>query len=226
MTAVRLLLGTPLVLLLPGGAVTAALFAPQTLRTGARMQYSLALSLVIAIGLGLVLNVTPWGLQRQSWIIALGGVTLIALVLAQVRWWRTPPVAASRSVGPRMRDLVLLGLAGAVLVAALAIAVVGDIYAGGPGYSQLWIERAAPADTNEVRLGIRAEEPAMTAYRLQLAVDGTVFKEWPSIPLVQGQVWEATATVPESENGPGEVEAILTRSDTPQSPYRRVVLRP
>ena len=54
--AVRLILGIPLVLFVPGRAVTVVLFAPRTLGAGERALYSLALSLVIAVVSGLALT--------------------------------------------------------------------------------------------------------------------------------------------------------------------------
>src|SRR5437899_947045 len=61
----------PLVLVLPGYALTSALFPRQVLGVPERVVFSLALSLVIVILGGLVLNFTAFGLHASSWSVLL-----------------------------------------------------------------------------------------------------------------------------------------------------------
>ena len=63
----QLLLGLPLVLVLPGYALTAALFPHGALGGADRALFTLGLSLCAAILCGFVLNRTPWGLRPESW---------------------------------------------------------------------------------------------------------------------------------------------------------------
>ena len=74
----------PLVFILPGYALTCALLP--TVKFGAeRFVLSLGLSLAAVIVGGLLLNLTPFGLQTDSWAILLGGITLGASAVAIVR---------------------------------------------------------------------------------------------------------------------------------------------
>ena len=76
---IRIAATLPLVILLPGYALTSALFARQTTELPIGLLLSVGLSLAITILEGLLLNLTPWGLQATSWALALGGTILIAL---------------------------------------------------------------------------------------------------------------------------------------------------
>jgi uncharacterized membrane protein len=100
---VRVLLGLPLVLFLPGYAFVAALFpeageGPALDEDGAdestrergidgieRVALSFGLSIAISPLLGLVLNFTPWGIRLVPILVTLGGFTLVSTAVAAVR---------------------------------------------------------------------------------------------------------------------------------------------
>src|SRR3954468_21171576 len=84
--AVRVLVALPFVLVLPGLALTAALFPTGALDVAERLLFSLGLSLAITALGGLVLQLTPWGLRPASWALLLGLVTLAAGAAAFLRW--------------------------------------------------------------------------------------------------------------------------------------------
>src|SRR5712692_8392038 len=75
----------PLVLVLPGYALTSALFPNRSLGVAERLVFSLSLSLIIVILGGLALNWTPFGLRPGSWAVLLSGITLAAGAVALVR---------------------------------------------------------------------------------------------------------------------------------------------
>jgi len=72
----------PLVLLLPGYAITAALFPKGAIGVSERLLLSLGLSICVTALGGVILNWTPWGLQPASWAVLLGGITLCASLIA------------------------------------------------------------------------------------------------------------------------------------------------
>jgi len=102
---VRLALGLPLVLFLPGYAVVATLFpeegeSPVTAdedsnstsgRAGIdgieRIALSFGLSIAVVPLVGLVLNFTPWGIQLVPIMVSLSGLTLGLIALAAKRRW-------------------------------------------------------------------------------------------------------------------------------------------
>jgi len=110
-TPLRVVLGLPLVLFLPGYALVAALFPeegegppePDTDAEGEdsegadpeeggegidgieRVALSFGLSIAVVPLLGLVLNFTPWGIRLVPILVAVGGFTLVATAVAARR---------------------------------------------------------------------------------------------------------------------------------------------
>src|SRR5258708_16677585 len=92
----RTLLVLPFLLVLPGYALTAALF-PNQIGLAERLLLTLALSISVTVVSGLLLNLTAWGLQGTTWIVWLGGITIAACMLALARRQRylTPNLAVN-----------------------------------------------------------------------------------------------------------------------------------
>src|SRR5690348_6500277 len=80
------ILAWPLVLVLPGYMLTAALYHKRSLDASHRLLLTLGLSLAIDILSGLILNVLPAGLQATSWVTLLGLLTVVfSLLVAYLR---------------------------------------------------------------------------------------------------------------------------------------------
>ncbi|EMA70005.1 DUF1616 domain-containing protein [Halorubrum kocurii] len=109
-TPIRSVLAVPLVLFLPGYAIVAALFpeageraadgdetdkSPQANGPGLTYVERAALSFGVSVAVvpltGLVLNVTPFGIQLAPVLFSVAGLTLAAAVLAQYRRLQLPP---------------------------------------------------------------------------------------------------------------------------------------
>jgi len=112
-TPIRVVLGLPFVLFVPGYAFIAALFpeagesptaeedaddgmdAPDAGdRSGIdgieRVALSFGLSIAIVPLIGLVLNFTPWGIRLVPILVSVSGFTLIAVAVAAIRRWELP----------------------------------------------------------------------------------------------------------------------------------------
>ncbi|WP_276257991.1 DUF1616 domain-containing protein [Haloglomus litoreum] len=110
-TPLRIVLGLPFVLFVPGYAFVAALFpeagegpvdeeledpeAVEASRDGGidgieRVALSFGLSIAIVPLIGLVLNFTPWGIRLTPIMVAVSGFTLVAVALGAVRRWELP----------------------------------------------------------------------------------------------------------------------------------------
>ncbi len=118
----RVLAGVPLVLVLPGYALTAFGLPARSPRGFSpvlwRGLWRVGLSLAVAVLGGLVLNLTPAGLTRVSWAILLAGVTILAL--AVTAWLRN---SSPRHSSPRSgRGWRPTGVTAGYAVAALALA--------------------------------------------------------------------------------------------------------
>ena len=220
----------PLVLVLPGYALTSAAFPRREFGIPERLIFSLALSLVILVLGGLLLNLTPWGLRTGPWAVLLGGITLGACAAAFVRR-RGQSISTSGwlragNIGLNFRQGLLLGLAGLIVCGAVAVSIIGAERQPYPGFTQLWILPAGGANAkNAVSLDVSNMESTTMEYRLTVNVDGKVVREWPSIDLNPNEKWEATLLLPQTgQAGTAKVEADLYRADAPTTIYRHVVL--
>lgn len=115
-TPLRVVLGLPFVLFVPGYAFIAALFpeagespieddeptgddaGDETSGAGdrsgidgiERVALSFGLSIAIVPLIGLVLNFTPWGIRLVPILVSVSGFTLIAVAVAAIRRWELP----------------------------------------------------------------------------------------------------------------------------------------
>lgn len=118
-TPLRIVLGLPFVLFLPGYAFIAALFPEEgespvaeddELEAGAldgdepegylarrggidgieRVALSFGLSIAVVPLIGLVLNFTPWGIRLVPILLSVSGFTLVMVAVAAVRRWELP----------------------------------------------------------------------------------------------------------------------------------------
>lgn len=95
----RVVAGVPLVLVLPGYALSAVAL-PDRVRPAyisAAVWHGMwiaGLSLATAVLGGLLLNLTPTGLTRTGWTVTLAGTTLVALAAAAIMRTRRLPAAA------------------------------------------------------------------------------------------------------------------------------------
>jgi uncharacterized membrane protein len=224
--AVQLLFTLPLVLWLPGYALTAALFPGHWPGTAERIAMSLGLSLVLAILGGLALEWAGLDLRAASWAVLLGNTALLASLVALVRRWRTPVIAESSSravLAPR--EAILLGAAALVVAGALLVAREGAARQRATAFTQLWVLPAGPADSGRVRLGVANHEQHETRYSLRVTAGGTAIESWPLITLGPGEQWEGSIAL-SSAPPAAPLEAMLYRLDVPEQAYRRVVFWP
>jgi len=138
----RVLLGGAFVLLLPGYALTAALFprqetveseasgrlAPGSLFGLERLVFAVGLSIVAVPLLSLFLNFTQWGINSQSVFLTLLWFVLVTTGVAAIRRLRVPPTERFRlPVGEVVAGLTRTGPATAVIgmLFVLSIATAG-----------------------------------------------------------------------------------------------------
>src|SRR5262245_30538446 len=239
--ALRLLLGLPLALVLPGYALMSALFPRRTLGGVERTLFTLSLSLSTVILCGFVLNRTPWGLRPESWAVILSDVVLGGSLIAFARRHLIPagspseahdqpaptaqPETAARphlSLG--VGQSMLFGLAIAVIAGSVLLARGEAALRPAPDIIQLWMLPVDQVESPRLRIGVNSVGQAAGVFRLQIERDGYIVREWPSLSIVQGQRWEETRTLDGRQPGSGSFEARLYRSEQPNVVYRRVAL--
>lgn len=183
------LLLLPMVLFLPGYALSAALFPPDTISRGERTVYALALS-VSAAALGGLLWQFAFGLGRGAWAFLLALITLAACAVAQRRRTRLPAPGRkrrqpSRPSSERRREARLelpTAIAAVVAVgaaiAAIAIAVDGlQEQRAESHFSALWVVPQGIASEG-VEVGVMNHQGAVHDYRLEVEVAGEEIQHW------------------------------------------------
>ena len=188
----RAFLAMPLVLVLPGYALTRALFRDKEPGLVERTVLALGLSIVTAGLVSLLLYVTPFELTLGSWAAGLALVTVGAVIADSAR--ASVGADEPRSVLPhparllpRSPAIVALGLASAGLVAAAVVLARTPLSSpAARGYTALWLTRDphSPAAI----LGVRSEEHERTRYVLQLVLPTRVTRR--HLALSPGQTWQ------------------------------------
>lgn len=221
----RIVLTIPLVLILPGYAITAALFPEPPLRMPHRVLLTLSLSIAATIGGGFALNATRWGLNTGPFAALLAGVTILAASIAFSRRSATGGEVAREGMGLRPYQWLLFGLAVVVVGLALHVARTGAIEQPSPGFTQLWLLPSTDGNQSTVRLGIANMEGEAVTYSLRVREGNAVIAEWPALALSSGGTWETVVQLPNPQGGSEPVEALLYRANAPDTVYRRVVLQ-
>jgi Protein of unknown function (DUF1616) len=218
--AFGLLFGLPLALVLPGYALLAAEAPGGTLGTAERLTFSVGGSIALSVLGGFALNGTSWGLRAASWALLLGGLTLVACVVALIRRHAIAPAPATKRACLRPRDAGLFGLAALVAAGAFALAINSAAQPTTDGFTQLWML----PDGQNVRIGVQNMEAQPMRYSAELAVGKQIVGHWDTVELQAGARWEAVEPLPTHTPGT-TVELRLYRLDDPKTVYRRVTLK-
>jgi len=208
---------------LPGCAVTAALFASGTLGGLARTTLSLGLSLALAAIGAVLLNLAPGGIQAGTWALLLGGVTILGCIGASLRGPRyggTEAGAARGTVGsPRelLVSTVLLALAAILAVGAVGLSATTAQDLNQASFTQFWLLPTKRED--ELVVGIRNADERPLEGRLVVLAGETQLEERNLIHLEPGRTLEFDIDVGDvASNVP--VVAVLYRLDDPTTPHR------
>lgn len=222
LAALRTPLALPLVLLLPGYAIVAALFRPDALRPSELVMLSLALSIASTIFTGLLLAALSVRLTAPPWMDLLAAITVAAGVRASVRGHARDLVAPRL----RLRALEAVALAGALLLVSGA-AVLGFTPLAPPkatpGTSSLWLV-PAPGGADAACVGVINQELKTTSYTVAVDVAGKPAASFGPFTLAAGGSWTRVVSV---KPGRPVVTATLRKAGSaPTAPaYRNVAIR-
>lgn len=209
---VRVLLGTPFLLLFPGYAVVSALYPKNDFEATERLIYGMGLSLVFIPSLGILLNWSPYGLNLTSTIVSLFSIMILFTVIS--RWRRV-------RVAPEERFRAELSLASflewcsnerktAVGCAIILILVVtGGSYLGthqhGDQFTEFYLVEGENLEqgSNTVTIGIANHEGKAENYAVKVLLDGRELEKIESISLKPKESWQDSVSFqiePGSEN--------------------------
>lgn len=221
---VRLVAAAPLCVLLPGYAITAAVFAPAPLGRSQVLLFSVGLSLTTLATGGLVLHLLPGGVRGASWATLLFGVVFAGCAIAARRRPKPRRASLPRQT-PRLRPTHGALLLGAVLctIAALALSWSPLPAENVVGYTQLWMLPAPGSEGAGVRIGVGSAERRSLAYRLEVRQQDGGAPVSSRLVLEPGQKSVRVVGVRGRSPGvPVRVTALLYREDRPGKVYRRV----
>jgi uncharacterized membrane protein len=223
-----LLFALPLALLLPGYALSAAIFARRRVGPTQLAVLSLGLSLcVLALG-ALLLNYLPGGIGPVSWAVLLALVALNGCRVAALR--RPAKKAPARRARPRLRlTAASIGfLAGALLCTAAALALSFTTMSAkhADGYTALWLLPPTPAGAaaGGARVGVDNEQQQRTSYILRVRIGGEPGEMVRSFSLdpAETRVLKLAPTPRRPSGAPTRVSAELFLQRNPEHVFRRV----
>jgi hypothetical protein len=220
-----IVLSVPLVLFLPGFALTVILFPSKSLGIVERLLLSLGLSVALTALLGLLLNVTPWGLQASSlWIALLSCLAVEAVLILFFRrnWW-IDSIGIPGGFNFNARQWVLMALAAVITLMAVRVASAPAPQEGMAGYTMLSIEAAPMPDA--VRVSVQSDEFQTTSYHIRYQYND-ILRDGPSFRLQPGESWDKTVPLPKTQWNGSSFTVLLYRLDSPDTIYRRVVWWP
>jgi uncharacterized membrane protein len=217
---VALVFAVPLLLFLPGYAITAAAFTRRALPRPQLLLLSIALSIATLVLGSLVLNYIG-GIHPLSWALLLLLVVFTACRVAAVR--RGASSGGLRLPRPRLGRLEAAMLIGAVAAAAVALVLASTTVPADDalGYTQLWILPQPDSAGSKAQVGVRSQQQTSVDYDLRVRIGSDVLLRR-SFRLAPGETRLVKLRAPPSTRGTVPVIATLLRHNRPTKVYRRV----
>ncbi len=231
--ALRIILGLPIVLFIPGYILLSALFPNRGSLSGIeRITFSIGLSIAVAVIIGVILNFTPWGITIYPLLISF---TIFIVVIVFVAWYRslqsyeelsiTVNINLSRWQEMTGLDKILsLSLVIAVMIALGSISYVIAV----PKHEQLFTEfyilslegkaedypkHVVLGEPAEINIGIVNHEDIVTSYLVDIRINGIENSQVSTEELANGEKWEEIVSfIPQSSGAGQKVEFWLYRT--------------
>jgi uncharacterized membrane protein len=247
---IRIILGLPLVLFLPGYALIATLFPRKDDLDGIeRVALSFGLSIAITPLLGLALNYTPFGIRLTPILIVLSIFTIALAISAWARRSKIPegdrflvdfgaafeavkePFKATDTKIDRILSVVLIisiVLALSVTVYVIVVPKEGEkfteFYVLGPGgMADDYPTNLTVGEKGEVITGVVNHEYANTSYQLEVILNGELIDE-KSIVLTHNETWEGPFTFKLKKAGEDQKLEFLLYKEGVKEVYRSLHL--
>jgi uncharacterized membrane protein len=221
-TVIRLLVGIPLLLFIPGLLVTVALFPKRgDLKPLERVSLSIVVSIVVTIADGVLLLLTI-GLNFASVLVSmLIIVALLALTsLLRVRNLPESDRLAVQNIGNPSRGIVVV-VALFVVVALIGVIFASSIKSDQENFSEFYVldengktldypKNVTAGDTGRVIVGITNHETNTDTYRYTIQLNNSTIYTSDNITLKRGENHEERVSIPFLNAGKGQkLEFIL-----------------
>ena len=244
--ALRIVVGLPFVLFLPGYCLVAALYPRRNDLEGLeRLALSFGLSMAVVPLIGLALNYSPWGIHLEPILAFVALFIVLAAAVAACRRWQLPAgeafgVASDVQLPPWPQAGLINGSLALALVASLAgLGIVAYFASTSRGGSERFTEfylldsgRKADAYPSLVKTGEQAtavlglvnHEGEDTAYHIAVRLDGENADDIDGLVLGDGEGWEKTVALLPTRVGNDQKAEFLLYKDGGNEPYRSLHL--
>jgi hypothetical protein len=192
LVVVRALLALPLVLALPGYALTRAMLRLDELRGTELLIVSVALSIMVTVFAALLMQAAGVRLEERQWMAVIAVVTIVAAAVGISRGQAHPVVLPHVNV--RLREAIAIAGAAVLLIAAAALGFTPlSAPKGTIGSSPVWI--LPGAGDNSADFGVINDETSARRYTLELTVVGQPTRTFGPFALPPGGTWSRSAVV-------------------------------
>lgn len=243
----RIILGLPFALFLPGYLVMAALYPKKDEPDGlVRIALSMGLSIIIVPLIGLLLNYLSSGVRLLPMMLSLLFFDIFMFVLGWYRRTNLPEEErfaltfkidfikwSDKTKGTKVLHIALL-ITGFLLIFASVFALSSpktgksftEFYITGPDdVSAGYPERLHAGENATVKAVIINNELQRTRYRMEVLMDGVIHQTISPIYLENQQKQEIAVLLrAEKPNGLARVDFLLFREDQDYTPYRQLRL--
>jgi uncharacterized membrane protein len=247
---IRIILGLPLVLFLPGYSLIATLFIRKDDLDGIeRIALSFGLSIAISPLLGLALNYTPFGIRLTPILTVLSVFTIALAIGAWVRRGRIPEgdrfvvdfgaFFKSMKESFMTKDTKIDRILSVILIISIVLAISVTVYVivtpkegekftefyvlGPGGMAEDYPTNLTVGEEGEVIIGVVNHEYANTSYLLEVELNGE-FIDKKSIELVHNETWESPFTFGAMKEGEDQKLEFLLYKVSEEGIYRSLHL--
>ncbi|MFC1992485.1 DUF1616 domain-containing protein [Chloroflexota bacterium] len=237
----RIVLGLPLVLFIPGYTLVSALLPARSSLGGVeRVTLSFGLSIAIAILIGVILNFTPWGISIYPTIIFFALFVLITALIAWYRrgklppperlnptvslgvpkWWRIGGFHRALSLSLIVAILIALGCLGYVIAQPTKSEGFTEFYLLGiDGKAENYPTKVELGKTAELIVGVVNHERETTSYRIDIIMGDSEVGLVRTAALSDREKWEMVVSLTPPEAGANQRAEFWLYRDGENKPY-------
>jgi uncharacterized membrane protein len=243
----RIILGLPFILFIPGYTLTVALFPKRAELNGIeKVALSFGLSIAVAVLMGLMLNYT-WGLGLYPIVVSLA---LFIFVTSFIAWYRQRRLPTEEAYSVRLNTDFLrwratsrLNRVLAIVLSAFILGVIGTLayvivtpkagekftefyVLGLDGKAENYPQELIVGDEGKVILGIvNHEHEGNLAYRVEIIIDSEVNDTIGPIALANEEKWQSEVRFTSYKVGDSQKVQFSLYKQGEDKPYRSLYIR-
>jgi uncharacterized membrane protein len=237
----RIILWLPLSLFFPGYTLIAAVFPRRgQISSAERVALSIALSIAVISSIGLILNITPWGIRLYPFLVSVTVFILVTSLIAWLRRRREPekfivsftislPAWRNKSAFDRVLSIIII----AVILAAIGTVVYTFVVPkSGESFTEFYILtpvsgplELVPGEVAKVTVGIANHENEAVNYQIAVVINGVTSTEIGPLMLLNGGTLQREITFESDRLGDNQEVELRLYKQGQSEVYRSLRLR-